>query len=210
MRFTSLSRLCAVFAVIALLVPGVLLAQNATTGAISGTVTDPSNAVIGSATVSLTNAETGVSATTTTSASGAFGFPLLQPGQYKVSVKQEGFRTTEKSAPVAVGQTTTVNIQLVIGSGAEVVEVSRAAPLIQTEDANIATSFSAKQVDLMPNGGNDLTAVANTSPGVQINTSSGGGYGNFTDFGLPATSNLFTVNGNDETDPYLNLNNSGD
>ena len=55
MRFTSLSRLCAVFAVIALLVPGVLLAQNATTGAISGTVTDPSNAVIGSATVSLTN-----------------------------------------------------------------------------------------------------------------------------------------------------------
>jgi hypothetical protein len=44
---------------------------------------------------------------------------------------------------------------------------------------------------------------------VQINTSSAGGYGNFTAFGLPATSNLFTVNGNDENDPYLNLNNSG-
>ncbi len=89
------------------------------------------------------------------------------------------------------------------------VEVTGGAPLIQTEDANISTSFSAKQVDLLPNGGNDLTAVANTAPGVQVNTSSGGGYGNFTAFGLPATSNLFTVNGNDENDPYLNLNNSG-
>jgi hypothetical protein len=102
-----------------------------------------------------------------------------------------------------------MNIQLVLGQGTEVVEVGAEAPLIQTEDANILTTFSAKQVDLLPNGGNDLTAVANTAPGVQINTSSGGGYGNFTAFGLPATSNLFTVNGNDENDPYLNLNNSG-
>jgi hypothetical protein len=208
MRFTTL-RLLAVLAVVALLVPSVLLAQNSTTGAISGTVTDPSNAVVGSAAITLTNTETGISATTTTSSVGAFSFPLLQPGAYKVTVKQQGFRTTEKTAPVAVGQTSTVNIQLVLGAGAEVVEVTGGTPLIQTEDANISTTFSAKQVDLLPNGGNDLTAVANTSPGIQVNTSSGGGYGNFTAFGLPATSNLFTVNGNDENDPYLNLNNSG-
>jgi len=209
MRF-SISRSLFVFgALLALLVPTALLAQNATTGAISGTVTDPSNAVVGSATVTLSSTETGISVAATTSSVGAFNFPLLQPGNYKVTVKQQGFRTTEKSAPVAVGQTTTVNIQMVLGSGAEVVEVSGAAPLIQTEDANISTSFSAKQVDLLPNGGNDLTAVANTAPGIQVNTSSGGGYGNFTAFGLPATSNLFTVNGNDENDPYLNLNNSG-
>src|ERR1017187_7640751 len=208
MRFTTL-RLLAVFAVVALLVPSILLAQNSTTGAISGTVTDPTNAVVGSAAITLTNTETGVSSNATTSSVGAFTFPLLQPGSYKVTVKQQGFRTTEKSAPVAVGQTTTVNIQLVLGASAEIVEVTGGAPLIQTEDANITTSFNAKQVDLLPNGGNDLTAVANTAPGVQINTSSGGGYGNFTAFGLPATSNLFTVNGNDENDPYLNLNNSG-
>jgi hypothetical protein len=208
MRFTTL-RLLAVLAVVALLVPSILLAQNSTTGAISGTVTDPSNAVVGSAAITLTNTETGVSSTTATSPVGAFNFPLLQPGAYKVTVKQQGFRTTEKSTTVAVGQTTTVNVQLVLGASAEVVEVTGGTPLIQTEDANISTSFSAKQVDLLPNGGNDLTAVANTAPGVQVNTSSGGGYGNFTAFGLPATSNLFTVNGNDENDPYLNLNNSG-
>ncbi|MCU1303923.1 MAG: hypothetical protein JWQ87_4207 [Candidatus Sulfotelmatobacter sp.] len=184
-------------------------AQSATTGAISGTVTDPSNAVVGNAAVTLTNTGTGVSANTTANSNGAYNFPLLSPGAYKVTVKQSGFRTTEQTAPVATGQTTTVNIQLQVGQGSEVVEVSGAAPLIQTEDANITTTFSAKQVDLLPNGGNDLTAVAQTAPGVLMNSSSGGGYGNFTAFGLPATSNLFTVNGNDENDPYLNLNNSG-
>lgn len=184
-------------------------AQNATTGAISGTVTDPSNAVVGNAAVTLTSAETGTSASTLSTSTGAYSFPLLGPGRYKVAVKQQGFRTTEQTATVAVGQTTTVNIQLLVGQGSEIVEVTGAIPLIQTEDANISTTFTAKQVDLLPNGGNDLTAVANTAPGVQINTSSGGGYGNFTAFGLPATSNLFTVNGNDENDPYLNLNNSG-
>src|SRR5258707_13784489 len=99
MRFTTFSRLLTALAVIVLLVPNVVLAQNATTGAISGTVTDPSNAVVGSATVTLTNTETGASATATTSSAGAFNFPLLQPGAYKVTVKQQGFRTTEKSSP---------------------------------------------------------------------------------------------------------------
>ncbi len=209
MRFTTLSRLFAVLAVVALIVPGILVAQNTTTGAISGTVTDPSNAVIPNAPVTLTNLGTGVSVTATTNSNGAYNFPLLQPASYKITVKQQGFRTLEQTVAVTVGQTTTVNINLLVGQSSEVVEVTGGAPLIQTEDANISTSFSAKQVDLLPNGGNDLTAVANTAPGVQVNTSSGGGYGNFTAFGLPATSNLFTVNGNDENDPYLNLNNSG-
>jgi hypothetical protein len=208
MRFTTL-RLLAFIAVIALLVPSMVLAQNATTGAISGTVLDPANALVANATVTLTGVDTGSTSTTTTNGTGSYSFPLLIPGSYRVTVKQSGFRITQEAVPVAVGQTSTVNIHLIVGPGTEVVEVSGTAPLIQTEDANIQTTFSAKQVDLLPNGGNDLTAVANTSPGVQINTSSGGGYGNFTAFGLPATSNLFTVNGNDENDPYLNLNNSG-
>jgi len=188
MRFTTSSRLLALLAVIALLVPGVLLAQNATTGAIAGTVVDSSNAVVPNATVTLIGVDTGSTSTAITNGTGAYGFPLLIPGSYKVTVKQAGFRTTEVAVPVAVGQTSTANIHLLVGQSSEFVEVSGTAPLIQTEDANIQTTFSSKQVDLLPNGGNDLTAVANTSPGIQINTSSGGGYGNFTAFGLPATS----------------------
>ncbi len=62
-------------------------------------------------------------------------------------------------------------------------------------------------VNNQPNGGNDLTYLAMTAPGVTMNT--GQGYGNFSANGLPATSNLFTVNGENDMDPYLNLNNSG-
>ncbi len=54
-----------------------------------------------------------------------------------------------------------------------------------------------------------MSYIAQISPGVTMNTSNGGGYGNFTAFGLPATANLFTINGNDYNDPFLNLNNSG-
>ena len=55
--------------------------------------------------------------------------------------------------------------------------------------------------------GGDITSYAYTSPGVVV--SNGAGYGNFSSYGLPSTANLFTVNGNDYMDPYLNLNNSG-
>jgi hypothetical protein len=98
---------------------------------------------------------------------------------------------------------------LEVGASSEVLEVSGEASILQTENGNISTAIGADAVDLIPNSGNDLTAIANTAPGVQVSTASGGGYGNFTTFGLPATANLFTVNGNDEMDPYLNLNNSG-
>ena len=51
--------------------------------------------------------------------------------------------------------------------------------------------------------------MAQSAPGIIMNSSTGGGYGNFSAFGLPGTSNLFTVNGNDYNDAFLNLNNSG-
>jgi hypothetical protein len=186
-----------------------MVAQTTTSGDLAGTVTDPSNAVVSGASVTVTSPETGAIATTKTTSTGSYRAPSLKPGNYKVTVAQSGFRTTVVTVTIALGQVTTANVQLQVGQGSETVEVTGAAPLIQTEDANISTGFTPKQVDLIPNGGNDITAVAQTAPGVQMNTSSGGGYGNFNAFGLPATSNLFTVNGNDENDPYLNLNNSG-
>jgi hypothetical protein len=64
-----------------------------------------------------------------------------------------------------------------------------------------------EQIQALPNPGNDLTFVAQTSPGAVMNTQMG--YGNFSVFGLPATSNTFTVNGGYENDPFLNVNNSG-
>ncbi len=207
MRFTSLFKL-AVLVVAGLFAIG-LMAQTTTTGDIAGTVTDPSGAVVIGATITVTSVDNGSVFTTKTGTTGAYRAPTLKPGDYTLVISQTGFRTTKEKVTVALGSVTTANLQLQLGSSTETIEVTGAAPLIQTEDANISSSFTEKQVELLPNGGNDLTAVAQTAPGIQMNTSSGGGYGNFTAFGLPATSNLFTVNGNDENDPYLNLNNSG-
>jgi Carboxypeptidase regulatory-like domain len=186
-----------------------MVGQTTVTGDLAGTVTDPSGAVVSGATVTLKSVGEGTTQTTTTNSTGGYRFALLKPGEYKLTVAQKGFKSTAQTVQVAIGQVTTANNKLELGSQSEILEVTGAAPLIQTENANISTSMNAKQVDLLPNSGNDLSAIAYTAPGVQLSSASGGGYGNFTAFGLPATANLFTVNGNDEMDPYLNLNNTG-
>ncbi|MBV8808983.1 MAG: TonB-dependent receptor [Acidobacteriaceae bacterium] len=77
---------------------------------------------------------------------------------------------------------------------------------VNTEPANI-TTFSQTEMQLLPTAGGDITNIAFTSPGTVVNSM--GGYGNFTTNGLPATSNLFTINGENDMDPYFNINNSG-
>ena len=188
---------------------GTAAAQTAVSGDIIGTVTDPSGAVVSGATVTATSASTGVTETESTNSSGAYRFSFQKPDTYKLSVSHSGFRSTTETVVVNVGAVTPANIRLEVGQTSETVEVSGAAPLLETENANLTTTYSSGQIENLPNGGNDITAYAYSAPGVLMNSSSGGGYGNFTAYGLPATSNLFTVNGNDEMDPYLNLNNSG-
>jgi len=183
-----------------------LFGQSLTTGNINGTVTDPSNAVVPNATVNLKSADTGAAATTTTTSSGAYNFGLLKPGRYIVSVKQGGFAEVAQTVEVQVGQTSKVDIQLSVAKGTETVEVSGTAPLINTEPSQ-NTAFTQEEVAQLPSAGGDITNIADTAPGAVVNGT--GGYGNFTVNGLPATSNLFTVNGENDMDPYFNINNSG-
>src|SRR5579863_6760230 len=206
MRSSRIGSFLVLLAIVAFL-SGVLLAQNIVTGGISGTVTDPSGAVVPNAKVSLKSNSTGETATTNTSSTGLYNFPLLKPGSYTVTISQSGFRSFSDTVDVLLGQISTANIKLVVGNTSETIEVSGQAPLLQTEDANISTTFNSAQINDLPAPGGDITSYAQTAPGVLMNT--GGTYGNFSAFGLPATSNLFTLNGNDENDPFLNLNNSG-
>ncbi len=108
---------------------------------------------------------------------------------------------------VSAGQVADGSLRMAVGTNATTIEVTEAAPLLHTEDAAINTTFDMQAVQQLPNPGNDVTFVAQTAPGSVMNTQ--GGYGNFSSFGLPATSNTFTLNGSYENDPYLNLNNSG-
>jgi hypothetical protein len=180
--------------------------QSLTLGGIAGRVTDPAGAVIANATIGLKSLDSGEEHSTSTSSEGTFRFNLLKPGRYEVSTSVTGFAKTIQAVSVAVGQTTEVDMALEISKAAETIEVSGAAPLISTEPGS-ATSYTPEEVALLPAAGGDITTLAFTSPGVVV--AQGSGYGNFTVNGLPGTSNLYTVNGENDMDPYFNINNSG-
>src|SRR5271165_747482 len=183
------------------------LAQTLTTGDITGTVTDASGAVVPNAAVTLKSNAEGNVQNGQSNAAGIFRFALLKPGPYTLTVKAPGMSTSETQVTCSVGQITNVPVKVSVGGTATTIEVTAAQPLLSTQDANLTTGYSLSQITSLPTLGNDITSYAYSSPGVVMNT--GSGYGNFSAYGLPSTSNLFTTNGNDNMDPYLNLNNSG-
>jgi hypothetical protein len=182
-------------------------AQTVTTGDLIGTVKDATSAVVPAATVTLKSTDTGEARVEQTNASGAFRFIFLKPGNYTISASSEGLVSDTQKIVVEVGQAITLDLVAKVQTVGQTIEVSDSAALLNTENANLAATFSSKQIEDLPMPGGDITTVAFTVPG--INLSTGAGYGNFSSEGLPGTSNLFTINGADYDDPYLNLNNSG-
>jgi len=206
MNINKIACLGLLLLVLALLVT-TAFAQTGTTGDVAGTVTDSTGAVVPKAEVTLKNADTGDTRSATTNDSGGFRFTFLRPGNYLVSAAAAGLKTDVSKVNVLVGQVAQADLLAKVQGTSEVVEVTSQAAAINTENANLSATFSSQQVADLPAPGGDLTTIAYTVPGVVMTT--GGGYGNFTSNGLPGTSNLFTINGTDYNDPYLNLNNSG-
>jgi hypothetical protein len=190
-----------------LILPMLSFSQSLTSGGIDGTVTDPSGAALPNASVSLKNNDTGATQNATSNSTGAYRFSLLNPGNYTVSATASGFKGGQHSVVVAVGQAATVNLQMQLASASQTVEVTAEAGVVQTDNGNVSTTITPEIVANMPNPGNDLSYYVQTAPGATMNTQ--GGYGNTATFGISATSNLFTIDGMNENDPFLNLNNSG-
>src|SRR5215469_14560324 len=158
-----------IFATLIVLLAGIFsisaAGQSLVSGDVTGIITDPSNAVVPDATVTLKNNGTGQTQTATTNAAGAYRFSLLPPGKYTVSATATGFQNVERGVTVAVGQATTFNLQLPVGSSSQTVEVTAAEGVIQTQNANISTGFTQEQIALVPNPGNDLSYIVQTAPG---------------------------------------------
>jgi hypothetical protein len=187
-----------------------LMAQSVTAGDIQGVVTDTTGAVIPNAQVTVKNLGSGEVKTTASSGSGSYHVALLAPGTYTVTVMLAGFGTSSSNVTVGAGNVTTDDVRLSVGNAGTVVEVTAAAALVNTENGNVETVFSAETVQALPNPGNDLTFIAQTAPGSVMNTgTAAGGYGNFSSFGISGLSNMFTLDGGYENDPFLNLNNTG-
>jgi len=182
--------------------------QTAVTGALSGAVTDASGAVVPNATVTIENTGTGAKRTVTSNDEGRYTASNLPPGAYTIAATAKGFESQPMQANVLVGTTTSADVRVNPAGSKTVVEVTASTvPLLDTQNVALATTFTAQQIQDLPTPGGDVTTVAFTAPGIVVNA--GGSYGNFSSNGLPGISNLFVLNGFDNQDPFLNLNNSG-
>jgi Carboxypeptidase regulatory-like domain len=190
---------------VALALPSV--AQTIATGEIAGAVLDSSGKVVVGAAVLLKSVDTGESRAVSSNASGGYRFTFVRPGTYEISGTSAGLSSDTGKLLVAVGQVQIANLRLKPEEPREVVLVTDAAPLLDTDNANIVYTISTRQLDLLPLPGGDLVGVAYSVPGVVINNRFG--TGNFAMSGVGSVSNLFTVNGIDDMDPYFNVNNSG-
>ncbi len=122
----------------------------ASSAALSGSVSDPSGARIANGNVTLSSPEKGITRTFKTDAEGNFSFALLPASTYTLTVTAPGFRTYKQEGIVLeVGQTASQAVTLIIGS-VEQVEVTAAAPLLQTENANVGAEITTKQVTELP------------------------------------------------------------
>ncbi|MGA3008833.1 MAG: carboxypeptidase-like regulatory domain-containing protein [Terracidiphilus sp.] len=216
MRFTRLQNLTlalslvALFALVAITAVPVAQAQSITTGALAGVVLDASGAVVTNATVTLVDTATGAKQSVTTNSIGRYTIPSLRPGVYRVTASGSNMRSDTTQVTVILGTTATADITVTPTGSSTIVEVHTSdLPLVDTQNIALASTFSEEQIAKLPTPGGDVTTVAYTAPGVVVNAGGGGAGGNFSSDGLPGISNLFVLNGFDNQDPFLNLNNSG-
>src|SRR5689334_10226082 len=137
-------------------------------GTVTGTVTDPQGAAIANANVSIVEDATGVVSDTVTNEAGQYTRPTLKPGIYTVTVEATGFqKAVQKNVIVVPGQPVAVDITMSVGNVNQTVEVTAAAPLLQTESPQIGANLNASQVNELPLGGQrTFTFLARLSPGV--------------------------------------------
>jgi hypothetical protein len=186
-------------------------AQTTNSGALTGIITDPSKAIVPEAVVRLRDVSKGTTQTTKTDREGVYRFFFLAPSRYTVTVTHDGFQKATRTLEVLLGPPVSFNVTLEIVKENMTVKVTGEAPLIQAENGDVSTTMGLLQVSQLPNPGNDLTYIAQTTPGAIMNTDTIGVFylGNFSILGMPGTSNLFTINGMNSNNTLKNTNNSG-
>ena len=146
------------------------LAAQATmnTGSIQGIVTDAQGGVVPNAKITISNKETGAVINSSASSAGQFAASALSPGTYVVRVEAPNFKTAEISTVVVVGQVSTVNTKLEVGSSTTVLEVTGQEVTVNTEQSQIAGTLTSQQIENLPVNGRNFLDLAQLEPGVQI------------------------------------------
>jgi hypothetical protein len=139
------------------------------TTSLTGTVTDPTGAVVPNAKLELVNQETGVQRTTTADASGAYSFLQVIPGTYKVTASAPGFRTAVVSdVHLLVNTPATLPVKLDVGEISESVEVKASAVLVNTTDASIGNAVGTNSIVELPLNARNIAGLLAQQPGVTM------------------------------------------
>jgi hypothetical protein len=170
-------------------------------GAITGTVTDATGAVVPNAQVTLLNTDQGITLQTKSDSTGGYTFSPVRTGHYTVSVTAQGFaKTTQKNLTVSVAQVLQVNVQLKLGAASETVEVNTAPPLLQTEEASVGQVIGSQEVNSLPLNGRNFTFLAQLGAGMQTpqaDTRGNAASGAFSANGLRPAQNNYLLDGID-------------
>jgi len=144
------------------------------TASIVGTVTDPSSAPVSGADVTATDADRGTVWTAKTNESGAYSILRLPIGNYSVKVTAPGFQTTNHAAfTLVLNQTARVDVQMKVGQVSESVEVTGAAPVLQTESTEVSTLIDSTAVTSVPLAGRNYLQLGLLAPGTTTNNPRG-------------------------------------
>jgi hypothetical protein len=193
-----------------LLVPAISLTAQSVTGTITGTVTDPTGAVIPGAKVTAKETATGVSHNAATNAAGIFTFPELQPGTYSLSATAPGFSVAVREGiELQINQTASVTLPLAAGAATETVQVTGEQPLLNTETVSLGEVIGAQEAEDLPLDGRQFVQLLELVPGtVPESVSQTGGYVGIGNGGVNPSidgasnrSNLFFINGVFATNP---------
>lgn len=167
-----------------------LMGQSAGTGALTGTVRDPTGAVVPNATVTLTSTDTNQVRSSVTGADGNYKFSLLQPGTYRVRFVAVGFKSAEvPSVTVNVTETPVLDRTLELGAQSEQVTVQAEVGALQTANSTLGTTVGTRTLTSLPLSSRNYTQILALSAGANV------GATNATQFGKGTQT--MSVNGND-------------
>ncbi len=187
-----------------------LMAQTASTGALTGRITDPSGAAVPNATVTATSVDTSQTRTTMTEADGTYKFSLLPPGNYRLRIEANGFKAVEiPSLTVLVTETEVMDRALEVGATAQTVTVEGSVENVQTTSSAMGQVLTNRTVAELPLNTRNYTSLLSMSAGANSNAPNASQIGKGVTYiavnGAGFSQNNFSQDGVDVTS-YLSFN----
>jgi hypothetical protein len=197
---------------------GVYIQANAQSdsGKVVGTVTDQTGAVISGATLTLTNNENGLVLTATSNGAGELNLPAVPRGAYTAKISAQGFQSQSQSITVTVTEVQDLLFKLTPGAVTISVEVTGAAPLVNTSNATLGETVESQQITELPLNGRNILNLTLLTPGVTggaynengqdtINRNYDTGGGQLSANGIREQANNFILDGVDNNDSLQNI-----